>query len=120
MELSRVTVVSVSLDDSEAPSSRPSAKHAEESNASSAVSLSVDGHGLTPKERLEKVEHARTNLNPFVNNTPPWSRRIVWQTILVSTFILPLRLALFCPSIAIAWILGAFTVATDRPSPSTR
>ena len=46
-------------------------------------------------------------INPFVNNTPPWSWKIALQSILVIIFILPLRLLIFCPSIAIAWILDA-------------
>ena len=79
---------------------------------------------LTVKERLAAVNVAQSGRNPFVNNTPPWSTDLVVQTVLVCIFILPLRLLLFCPSIAIAWILDAVAnighYVDDVPMPRWR
>ncbi|QDZ24041.1 phosphate acyltransferase [Chloropicon primus] len=93
-------------------------------SSTSGMTLSSRSDGLTPKEKLAAANVAQSRANPFVNNTPPWSRKIVIQTVLVSIFVLPLRLLLFCPSIVMAWILDAIAnighYVHDEPMPQWR
>jgi len=81
---------------------------------SAVLEMQPSENSLAVSERLRRVSTPETN--PFINNTPPMCCNSITKAIFIGVFLLPLRLVLFGPSIAMAWILCAIAT-TCIPKP---